>query len=233
MQKKFIVILIIILVILFGIAGWWLNKNQNNKTDLGINDLKNRVVSLSPDQEKVYFDRIKTANDYFKTLKPSTPNYQLEQIKTRMYLAQQYYGLGQLQESKNMYDLILKSEPKNEQALVGLSLIFIDAGKLEDAIKVLKVATESNPENTDTWLRYIALRQGMNVGEAEMRTIYENALSKTNRAVDILTKYAQFLEQAGKLEEAKNLWLEAAKIYPEKAGLFEQEAKRLQGLIKK
>jgi tetratricopeptide (TPR) repeat protein len=228
MRKNIIIGIAVLLIASLSAAGFWFYKHKP-----AIKSLPNKQRNLTADQQKIYTDKIKKAEDYLGSLNKNKPGFLQEQSNVYIYLGQQYYGLGQLQKSEDMYNLVLKSDPKNEQALVGLSLIFSDAGDLDGTRRVIKTALDSNPNNPDIWLRYIELSQTGGSTKQEISDLFSQALEKTGNAIDILTRDAEFQEQNGNIAQAIVLWKEAAKKYPDNASVYEQEIHRLEKIVNK
>ena len=104
-------ILFVILAAIILLAGFWFVRNKKQsvapKAKLASADRK-----LTAKQKKIYTDKIAKGEEYLKSLKPQDKNFAQEQLNTYMYLGQLYYGLGDLQKSKEMYELALKNDPK-------------------------------------------------------------------------------------------------------------------------
>lgn len=228
MRKIILPILIILLAAALAAGGWWLKQKKSVPTG---SVLPNKERNLTQDQQKIYNDRIAKAQSYLASLKPSQPNFKGEQINTYVYLGQQYYGLGQLQKSKEMYGAVLALAPNHEQALVGLALTLHDAGDAAGERRLFEQALKSNPNNPDVWLRYIDLRQALGASAQELSDLYAQALEQTSRNIDVVTRAAGFQEQAGNLQASLALWQEAAKQYPDETA-YREQIKRLQKLIK-
>jgi tetratricopeptide (TPR) repeat protein len=94
---------------------------------------------------------------------------------------------------------------------------------------ILEKVLENNPKNPDVWLRYIQLRKDTGSSYGDVNQVYTTALEKTERNTDIITSYAQFKEQNGRIQDAVSLWQEAAKTNPSNPTLYQQEIIRLQG----
>ncbi len=231
MNKKIIYFVIIIVVILAAAGLFWRSKYQGLKIQQKTT-LPNVERNLTAEQKKIYTDKIAKGEEYLKNLKPQDKNFSQEQLNTYMYLGQLYYGLGDLQKSKEMYELALKNDPKNEQVLVGISSALVEAKDLYGAQAILEKALENSPKNPDVWLRYIQLRNDTGASFGDINQIYTTALEKTERKTDIITSYAQFQEKNNHIAEAISLWQEALKAYPNNAVMYQQEINRLQNLKK-
>ena len=224
-MRNRIIISAIFIIIAAAISLFVWQKQKNPKPEaIALADIDRR---LSESNRKIYEDRIKQAENYLSSLDPGTEDYYTLQANTFVYLAQQYYGLGQMQKSKEWYERALGLDPKSLSALSGLSATLTDAGDLEGALSVLKTALDDDARNPDIWAHYIELMKDIGAGEKELDRLYQDALQGTNRHTDLLTKYANFQESQGKIKEAIALWEEAIKAYPQRTELFRAEIKRL------
>ena len=189
--------------------------------------LANVERNLFQAQEKIYTDRIEKAKAFIAGLKPGQQNYSGELCNAYIYLGQQYYGLGQLELSKEMYEKAAQSDSKNAQAWVGLAMTLAEGGDLYGAQAALDKALEISPQDADIWLRSIQLRDKTGSSAADVNQLYQQALEATGRKADIITSYAQFEEKQGKIEAAILLWQEAVKNNPISASAYEAEITRL------
>jgi|GEM_PF-2578505 len=231
-MKKRIIWGVIIVLIASAAVGFWKYQKIGVKIQEAEKILKNIPRNLTSDQEKIYTDKIQKALEYQKTLNPAQANYRIEIINSNTFLAQQYYGLGQLQKAQEYYSEALKLDPKNEQTKIGLAQVLQEGGDAYGAVVLLDEVLEINPKNPDVWLRYMDLRKDLGAASQDIKNLFFRALEKTERHVNIVTKYAQFEEEQKEYAQAIKLWQEAAKAYPENADLYLQEADRLEQLIK-
>lgn len=221
------------LLIIAGVSGiLWRFNNKGTKSTSIQKTLADVARNLNAEQKKIYTDKISKALEFKKSLNPSQENYKTEIVNLYTYLAQQYHGLGQLQAAWDYYQLALKEDPKNDQIFVGLSEVLNEAKDLNGAAQMLDQALEANPKNQDAWIRYINLRKTLGSSQQDINNLYFQALDKTGRNIDIVKKYATFMEEQGKYSEAVSLWQEAAKINPNSSALYLQEVARLQKLSK-
>lgn len=230
MNKKNIIAVVVIIVLLAAMAvGFWkYQKNYSQKSLPSGLVLADKQRNFTPDQRKIYTDKIVKAKDYLTTLNPKQANFSNEQFNTYVFIGQQYHGLGEFQKAKEYYDKALAIRPTDEQATVGLSMVLIEAGEKDVAATLLQKALENNPKNYDVWIRYIDLRATLGASDQDLDSLYKQALEKTERYIDVVTKYAEFQEKLGKVQEAIELWREAVKLYPDNAAMYNAEIQRLQ-----
>ena len=62
---------------------------------------------------------------------------------------------GQLDLAKQLYASVIQSEPRQADANHNLGVIEIDTGNIKEAIPLLKIALEENPENAQYWISSI------------------------------------------------------------------------------
>lgn len=125
-----------------------------------------------------------------------------------------------------MYLQAIAQNPKAEQAMVGLVIIYQEIGNKPAALLAIEPAINNKTNNADIWLRYIQMRSEEGTAAVNLVSIYNNALDATKRSADLLTSFAQFQEQNGKIQEALLLWQEALKQYPDNEA-FKNEIRRL------
>lgn len=227
-MRKNILILIIVVVAAAAIGGVLWYKKHHNATNSGTM-LKDRQVNLTADQQKIYTDRIAKANDYLKNLDPKMQGYHAERSNTYVYLAQQYYGLGQLEKAKEMYQTALQEAPVNEDATTGLANTLAAGGDQAGAVQLWQQEVKAHPTNYNSWLQYIQLKQSMGASTDEINSLYGQAVLNTNYYPDVLTRDAEFQEKIGSTSTAISLWQKAAQQNPQGATQYNAQIKRLGG----
>ncbi len=213
-------------------AGFWLWRLGYFASKPSAGVLANVDMRLTPDQQKIYTDKIAKSNEYLKTLKPSSPVFEADASNTYVFLCQQYFGLGQMQKSREMCELALKYNPKNIDAMVQLSAVFSKAGENQQAKAWLNQALKINPKDYNVWLEYIQLNQSLGAANEEITGLYGQAILNTDGYVDVLTSDARFQEQIGQYQQAISLWQQAKEKNPQNSAAYDQEISRLQNLAK-
>ncbi|MBI5530195.1 MAG: hypothetical protein HY918_01715 [Candidatus Doudnabacteria bacterium] len=225
MNKKYIIILILVLVVLFG--GLFVLQKGILKKTYTEKKLSDKNRNLTDQQKRVYQDNIKKAEDYLKSLQTNNKAGLHQSIdETYIYLGQEYYGLGELEMSKQMYERALAQSPKAEQAMVGLVIVYQEAGDKSAALAAIEPAILNKTKTADIWLRYIQMRIEEGAAAVNINSIYNDALNATDRSVDILSSFAQYQEQNGNLKDSLALWQEALKKDPKNSS-FENEIAKL------
>ncbi len=226
MRKKHLLLVIgaiLLIVLALGLV-WYMRKHDTS----GGRALLNRQVNLTSEQRKIYTDRISKAQDYLRSLNPAQASYRDEAVNTYSALAEEYYGLGDFQKSKEMYESALKLDPKNVLVLVSLVVTLREGGDLSGAESTLRSAIQDNPKYADAWLALIALRQKQNAGNNEIGSLYDQALKATDSNVDILTSDAEYQEKIGQTAQAISLWQEAKQKNPQSAAAYDDQINLLQ-----
>lgn len=217
--KYFLPILGVIVVIAFFV---FTSKTAGNK-------LPQKQRQLTEEQKKVYEDKIEKNREYLRTFVISDEFKAIEAANVNIFIAQQYYGLGELQKAKEAYEEALRVYPNFEQALVGLSLVYGEAEKYEDAKSVLRQALDKNIGSPELWTRYIDSFKVKDYNFEEIKNLYEQALEKTQRNIDVLTQAAVFYEQQKDFKKAIEFWEEAGEKNPAGKELYKREIERLGG----
>ncbi len=192
-----------------------------------VEGLPDKARNLPKEAQGIYEQKLEEAQGYLNTLDIKNPNYNNLAMNTYMYMAQQYFGLGRLELSKQYYEKALALDSRQQQLWVGLAEVQVDAGELSAAQETLKKAIDINPAVADVWIRFITLSQSMGMQKQDIMQLLEEALEKTKRHADVLIKAAQFYEQQGSKHEALKFWKEALERDPGNI-LIEQEIKRLE-----
>lgn len=225
MKKSQIIVILTILVLMLGLFLFWQKSIKTTQPETKVLPSVNR--NLNQDQIKFYEDRIVKAEEFLKNLSKTDINFKQHQIHNYIYIAQQYFGLGELQKSKEAYDFVLTLSANQEQALVGLATIYNEIKDSASERSVLERAVEATPKNTDIWLRYITVNKNSGATIDQISELYIQALEKTERHVDIIVSYATFLGELGKKVEAIKLWQEAKKKYPSNSVMYQAEIDKL------
>lgn len=191
------------------------------------NKLPQKQRQLTAEQRKTYEEKIEKNKEYLRTFVISDELKATEAANVNIFIAQQYYGLGDLQKAKEAYEEALKIFPNFEQALVGLSLVYGEAEKYEEAKNVLKQALDKNSESPELWVRYIDSFKVKDFNSEEIQNLYEQALDKTQRNIDVLTQAAVFYEQQKDFKKAIEFWEEAGEKNPAGLELYKREIERL------
>jgi tetratricopeptide (TPR) repeat protein len=121
---------------------------------------------------------------------------------------------GKLEEAEMLYREVLSTEPKQSDANHNLGLILTSKDKIEEALILLKIATEINPNIEQYWISYInALIKKKN---------FKDAVTISNKALKLKPNFVNFhfllgliLNKLDKLEEAGASYRKAIDLKPD------------------
>lgn len=224
MKNNKIIVIVSIIVVLIGFGVIW---KMSQKVQSPFSGITNKERNLNPDQIKFYKDRIAKAQEYAKGLDTKDVNYNQNMLNNSIYIAQQSFGLGELEKSKEMYEQAITFNASEVQSYVGLAMVYEDAGDFNNQILTLQKAVELAPKNTDVWLRYLNIRKQRGTGLDEMNKLFITALEKTERHVDIIVSDAIYQGENGNIAGAIKLWQEAMVKYPSNSSLYQSEINKL------
>lgn len=230
MSKKYIILAgIIFLAAIGGFSGYKKIQKKNLTKAPILADKKN---NLTTEQEKVFLDKISKGQEYLKSIMPNKPDSAIKYSSAYVYLAQQYFGMGKLQKSKELFELALQKDPSSQGAVEGLVLTLLAAGDKTSANKLLENFLKNYPKSVNVWLQYFEISASLNKSNQEIAISYEKALAETDRNINIITSFAGFEERAGNIEKAIALWQEAGEKYQSNVQIYENEINRLKQLNK-
>ncbi len=154
-------------------------------------------------------------------------------FKLKMELASFYRLRGRLLDAKKT--IISASELKPDDMMVWTELFVVDQLR-EDYVSAendLKKSIAVNPTNPQVWRWYFDLASGpLKYTQDQLRSLFKDALDKTNSHVDIITVYAGFLETSNDLAGAVAQWKLAIEKNPAGAAQYQAEIARIQNKLK-
>ncbi len=203
-----------------------LKKTLDVKNLSSFSTLKNKDRNLTEAQKKFYQDRIETGEGYLKTISPEEPNRANKNASGYVFLAQQYYGLGELGKAEDLYNKAMSEDSGYEQSYLGLAAVFEDVGDFHASKQILEKGLEKKPGFAALQLKYIEVRKTLGASVEEIEKLYQDALVKTGQAEDVLTQFASFEELNGKKTEAYELWKKALEKNPDNK-VYREQAERL------
>ena len=219
MKKQQILAIIACLLIVGGFVGY----NQWNKYKKQTSFIQEIDRNLSPEDRKVYEDRLVEAEKYIAEAQDNQAK-----SDALIYKAVQLSGLGQLALARDVFLEAVDINPENYNIYVHLYQVYFEMGDYKHAVSSIKKSLELKPNNPDAWKKYILLeKEKSKLSNGEINDLYFQALQKTLGHVDIHTSYAVFLEEIGNLEWAKDHWQKAIAAYPTNRVIYEAEIARL------
>ena len=120
---------------------------------------------------------------------------------------------GKLDEARNLYLEILKTEPKHPDANHNLGLIVASLNKPTESLKLFKIATEENPNKEQFWISYTnQLIKENKLDEAEVAC--RKAIEINPGSAEIYNFLGLILNNFGRLEEAEVTFKKAIEVNP-------------------
>lgn len=225
MSKRIYIIIITLLLLAIVGGGYAIYQHQQNKYT-NFKDPK-----LTNDELSQVDGKIKELESEIKNKQNSATNDDL--FKLQFELATQYHLRGRLLDAYNELHEAAKTLPDNITPWRELVQVDIDRGDYSGADQDIQKAFSFSKSDNQLWLTYIALkRDHLNASEAEQRDLFKQALDNTNSNVNIVTAYAQFLEQHNDLPGAVQEWKIAEQLNPTGKAQYEAEIVRIQEKLK-
>lgn len=221
----FVFSLILALVLIAGGIFYFKKESLNNEKSKFI---EYKDLKLTDSEKKLYQETISKLEKELSEAKDKD-----DQFRLNMQIGFQNYGLGEYGKARDSY---LKSNaiyPQNVAPYAALYEAENAMGDYELAKFYLQKAIELNPSSVQYWRWMIQLRElGFHDTSEQLDKYYKDALEKTGNNVDILSIYAQFLEQKGDLVGAVAQWKKAMQIEPSHSSTFQNEITRIQNKLK-
>ncbi len=176
--------------------------------------------NLSEEHISIYNTKLLEANILLDT---AINNNNIEdQYDILNHIGAQYYGLGNLLKAFEYYEKASILIPEKHVSYKELFKVSVEMKNFDDAKTFIKQAVNNNPKNNNSWLMYIQFEGNYFDNSFEnLNDLYNEALIKTNRNVNILSKYAIFNESFSNYKIAIDIWEELSKIRPEE-DLYQQ-----------
>ena len=218
-KKQQILAIIACLLIVGGFVGY----NQWNKYKKQTSFIQEIDRNLSPEDRKVYEDRLVEAEKYIAEAQDNQA-----QSDALIYQAVQLSGLGQLALARDVFLEAVDINPENYNIYVHLYQVYFEMGDYKQAESGIQKSLELKSDNPDAWTRYILLEvEKFNRPEREIRDLYAQAGEAVLEKSDIYTSYARYLEKIGDLQGAKEYWQKAIESNPTGRNIYEAEIKRI------
>lgn len=150
-----------------------------------------------------------------------------------LYIQQghEYYQLGDYASQRNSYLKASEIDPQNPDVWAQLFQVNLDMKDYKNAKVSIDKSLTLNPSNPALWLSQISFeKQYLSVTDDRVNNLYTQALSKNPNSILLIQPYAQFLEQAGNLQAAKEYWQKAIVANPSSKSVYEQEIERIEKL---
>ena len=182
---------------------------------------------LTQEEKQPFLDRLQKYQDELNTLSADAPKAQKFQLL--LSIASEYYPIGEYKKSFDTYILASALFPEEPVPYYSMAYIAEQRGDYASARFNYRKAIEKSPDYGLYWRALIEFeRDRYSASPETLDTMFKDALSKTNKDINVVTLYAQFLEGQGKVAEAVEQWQEALGQRPDYADLYQQEIDRLQ-----
>jgi len=184
---------------------------------------------LDEEQKKLSEEKLQEYITLLEELPGETADTEKSRYATAVGNA--YYGLGMYKEALDFYTQASELNPESYSVWASLFLVENDMGDYNAAHEHIKLATQKTTFRSDPWIWRIDFEEEvLKKSVAEINDLYIEALIDASEHLDLHVKYAQFLEEQGRLAEAKVKWLEITGKDPENA-IYARELERINSLI--
>lgn len=231
MSKKIILVLTLIILVIYGAV--FLNKKDDKPNDTSVNStfITVKDSNLTEEEKRIIEDKIADIQKKIMKTKDATDK---EKYNLMMQLGFQKNVLGKLAEARDAFLAATEIQSEDYTAPIALFHIYADMGDNQSARESIKKAIELRPENADSWRQYVQFeKERFGATNEKLEEIFLEAMTKTNSSVDIITVYAQFLEEKGDLQSAIEEWEKAIVAFPQNKNLYQQEILRIESKILK
>lgn len=148
-----------------------------------------------------------------------------DRIDAHTDLASTYTRLGRYSDALKTLNKV--SEQGNQSPVLWYSYANVYEA-MRDTAKAIAAVTQARdlqPDNARYWIKFIELNRELS--NEEKINLYEEALVKTEVNINIVTRYAEFLESIGNKEQAIAQWQQAQRVDPELSAQYQAQIDRL------
>lgn len=223
MKKQVIIGIVLTLLIAGGFVGYnkWAAYQKEQRL------VKEVDRKLTEAERKIYEDRLVEVEKRLQN-----PKDDGEKTELLWFKAVQLQGLGKLAEARQVLLTAIEFNPKEYDLFVSLHLVYLEMTDFEEARTAIIKATVLSPQDPDGWRRYILLEQEKFDSSPEhIKSMFAEALTKTNDHVDMVKLYAGYLEKIGDYSAAISYWEQAIQKFPSSREIYQKEIERLQGKL--
>lgn len=141
-----------------------------------------------------------------------------DQFKAYSKLGNELVVVGKYADAADALKSAQKLIPENPTSYQDLFDVYVKMHDYKAAEVQIKKAVELNPASISNWSKYIALeKENLGMSADSRLTLLEMAMSKTNRAPELLYQYGQTYEEKKDLKKAYEIYRELKDKYPEVA----------------
>ncbi len=229
MSVKKISVFIILIMLVLAAAGGYSYWKQNHKKAPVNNFVNYKDNGLTQAEKDAYYKKIDEINKQYEKA-----NGKEDQFKKHLLTGFQYYGLGEYQKARTEYIASSQILPENPQVWAELYVVENDMKDFSNAKTHIEKAISLNSASPQYWRWRIdfATDNEKQPNDA-LDSLYKTALDKTFNSADIVTLYAEFLEnKKGDLAGAVTQWKRAIEVNPDKKAIYQAEIERIQNKLK-
>lgn len=250
MRNKYVYFTLLIIILVIGVFLFPKKKVVNKidsiepKTELTekagntkvlVADNKNLIlkkeVQLSKESQLFLDNRIK---EYEAKVALFTKGTSVEEmINAYFILSADYRSLGEYGKAKEIIEKAMYLDSKDSNLIQVYSSLLALMGDKNLALSYINKAIAISGLNPNYWLWKLDLEKDNGVSVKSLELIYKNALKETGNDLNIVTTYAQFLEDQKRNNEAIIQWKKAIEIYPANKAIYQAEIDRLQKISSK
>lgn len=225
--KKIIPAAIFIILAIAGIAYYIQNNNKNARPPI----ITEKKTDLTADERKTVEDRLAKVQE--KIAKPPEGATNIEKYSWQMQAGFQMLALGKFTEAKEYFIAASAIQPGDYTAWVALYEATLSMNDYDAARENIKKAISLDNSNPDLWQKRIQLeKEKFRATNEQMDKLFSEAFRATRSDVNIITAYAQFLEEKNDLSGAIEQWKKAITANSQDKDKYQAEIVRLEGLIK-
>lgn len=211
-------------------AGLFFLQNQQNKF-VNFKDPKLTNEELSRVEGKIR--ELEAAIESRKGDEKSEDQNKVNDLfKYKMEVASYYRLRGRLLDAKQAVLEASRILPDNPSSYYELYVIERERGDFKSAKDALAKSLQINPSNVQAWRSYVELaEQNLGYTTEQLKSLYEEALSKAVQAADIHVLYALYLEKNNDLAGAVAQLKLAIQKNPGGKAQYEAEIQRIQSKL--
>jgi tetratricopeptide (TPR) repeat protein len=212
------------ILLVAGFAGFAAYKKGNEHSSF----VKEINRNLSAADRKTFEDRV--ADDKAKLASAQTDE---DRFGWDMQLGYNLEALGSLSDAQIAFENAIKLKPEDFVGYTGLFQVQVDRADYQGALKSISTAIEKAPTNAENWKKYALLEmEHLNASNDTISSLYSEAVVKTNSNIDIITTYADWLQDNGNLQASKEYWQKAIEINPKLKKTYQAQIDKINKLLK-
>lgn len=215
--KKFILLFVVVLFLGVGIFLLF-NKGKFSKTK---NLILNKEVTLSATDRIFVEKRLAESQLKFDQLKDSQDI--ISKVNFLFAISADYRILGQYGKAKEKLEEAMSIDPKNSNLIATYSSLISLMGDNHTALIYIDKAISLYSAESNYWTWKLDLEKELGASSFEIEKILKDALSNMKDDVTIITRYATFLAEQNRNNEAIVFWQKAQKLYPNNKEIYQIE----------